>query len=66
MNQILFVLAAVLLGLSLIVRFYAMAGLTKKDVGEAERIARYKRIVPISYVLLAPAVLIIIYLMVTR
>jgi hypothetical protein len=66
MTQILFVLAAVFLGASLLVRLYAMSRLTKKDVTEQERLANYKKIVLVSYGLLVPAIAIIIWLFAAR
>lgn len=65
-TQVLFVLALVFIGVSLAVRLYAMSGLTKKDVAEDARLARYKKIIPISYALLLPAIVIIIWLFVSR
>lgn len=66
MNDALFIIAVVLLAAGLGIKFYGMAQLVNKKLPEAERMARYKKTVPLSYLLLLPTVAIIVYMLVTK
>lgn len=66
MDDVLFVVALVLLVLGLGIKIYGMVQLANKNLSEAERMARYKKTLPISYILLLPTVVIVIYLLVTK
>lgn len=66
MNDALFIIAVVLLAAGLGIKFYGMAQLANKKFPEAERMARYKKTVPLSYLLLLPTVAIIVYMLVTK
>ena len=66
MNDALFIIAVILLAAGLGVKFYGMAQLANKKLPEAERMARYKKTVPLSYLLLLPTVAIIVYMLVTK
>lgn len=66
MNDALFIIAVVLLAAGLGIKFYGMAQLANKKFSEAERMARYKKTVPLSYLLLLPTVAIIVYMLVTK
>lgn len=66
MNDVLFIVAAVLLATGLGVKLYGMAQLANKKLPEEERMARYKKTVPLSYLLLVPTIGIIVFLIVTK
>lgn len=66
MDDVLFVIAVVLLAVGLGIKLYGMAQLANKKLPEAERMARYKKTVPVSYLLLLPTIAIVIYLLVTK
>lgn len=66
MKDVLFVIAVILLAVGLGIKLYGMAQLANKKLLEAERMARYKKTVPVSYLLLLPTVAIVIYLLVTK
>lgn len=66
MDNILLVIAIVLLVCGLIVKGYGMAQLANKKLSEAERMARYKKTIPVSYAMLLPTILIVAYLVVTK
>ena len=66
MDTGLFVLAIVLMVAGLGVRFYGMAQLANKKLTDEERMERYKKIIPISYLLLIPTIVIVVYLFVIK
>lgn len=66
MEKILLIIAAVLLVLSLIVKGYGMAQLANKNLPQEERMARYKKTMPFTYLLLIPTIIIVAYLLVTK
>ncbi len=66
MNDVLFIVAAVLLAVGLGIKLYGMAQLANKKLPEAERMARYKKTVPVTYLLLVPTILIIVFLIATK
>ena len=49
MKDVLFVIAVILLAVGLGIKLYGMAQLANKKLPEAERMARYKKTVPVSY-----------------
>ena len=65
-QQLLFYLAVLLLTIGIAIKIYGMACLANKKWPEAERLARYKKTIPVSYALLLPTIAIIIYLIVTK
>ena len=66
MKTILLVLAVVLLAVGLVVKGYGMMQLANKKLSEEERMARYKKTMPLFYALLLPAIVIVAYLLVTK
>ena len=66
MNQILLAAAIILLLLSLGVKGYGLFQLCQKDVAQEERLQRYRKTMPLTYLLLAPVVIIVIYLMLNK
>lgn len=65
-RTILLILAVVLLLASLIVKGYGMLQLANKDLPQAERMARYKKTMPLTYLMLAPVIIIVLYLVLTK
>lgn len=66
MEKTLLIIAAVLLVLSLIVKGYGMVQLANKKLPQEERMARYKKTMPLTYLLLTPTIIIVAYLLVTK
>ena len=66
MKMILLVIAIVLLLASLLIKAYGMLQLSNKDLHQAERMARYKKTMPVTYAMLAPVVIIVLYLVLTK
>lgn len=64
MDTVLLIVAIILMIAGLGVRFYGMAQLANKKLSDEERMNRYKKIVPISYLLLLPTIAIVVYLLV--
>lgn len=66
MKMILLVIAIVLLLASLLIKAYGMMQLSNKDLPQEERMARYKKTMPVTYAMLAPVVIIVLYLVLTK
>lgn len=65
-NTILLIVAIVLLAASLLVKGYGMMQLANKDLPQEERMARYKKTMPLAYLMLAPVVIIVLYLVLNK
>lgn len=65
-NTILLIVAIVLLAASLLVKGYGMMQLANKDLPQEERMARYKKTMPLTYFMLAPVVIIVLYLVLNK
>lgn len=65
-NTILLIVAIVLLAASLLVKGYGMMQLANKDLPQEERMARYKNTMPLTYLMLAPVVIIVLYLVLNK
>lgn len=66
MKTALLIIAIVLLVVSLIVKGYGMVQLANKKLTPEERMARYKKTMLPTYMMLAPTILIVIYLLMTK
>ena len=66
MNDVLFIIAIILLVVGLGIKIYGMAQLANKKLPEEERMRRYKKIAPISYILLLPTIIIVVVLIVIK
>lgn len=66
MRTILLVIAIVLLLVSLVIKGYGLMQLSNKDLAPEERMARYKKTMPVTYAMLAPVVIIVLYLVFTK
>lgn len=65
-NTILLIVAIVLLAASLLVKGYGMMQLANKDLPQEKRMARYKKTMPLTYLMLAPVVIIVLYLVLNK
>ena len=65
-NTILLIVAIVLLAASLLVKGYGMMQLANKDLPQEERMARYKKTMPLTYLMLVPVVIIVLYLVLNK
>ena len=65
-NTILLIVAIVLLAASLLVKGYGMMQLANKDLPQEERMERYKKTMPLTYLMLAPVVIIVLYLVLNK
>lgn len=65
-NTILLIVAIVLLAASLLVKGYGMMQLANKDLPQEERMARYKKTMLLTYLMLAPVVIIVLYLVLNK
>ena len=65
-NTILLIVAIVLLAASLLVKGYGMMQLANKDLPQEERMACYKKTMPLTYLMLAPVVIIVLYLVLNK
>lgn len=65
-NTILLIVAIVLLAASLLVKGYGMMQLANKDLPQEERMERYKKTMPPTYLMLAPVVIIVLYLVLNK
>lgn len=65
-NSTLLIIALILLVVSLGVKGYGMAQLANKKLSQEERMARYKKTMPLTYLLLAPVVIIVVYLVMNK
>lgn len=65
-NTILLIVALVLLVASLVVKGYGMVQLANKNLPQEERMARYKKTMPLTYLMLAPVVVIVLYLVLNK
>lgn len=65
-NTILLIVAIVLLAASLLVKGYGMMQLANKDLPQEERMSRYKKTMPLTYLMLAPVVIIVLYLVLNK
>ncbi len=65
-NTILLIVAIVLLAASLLVKGYGMMQLANKDLPQEERMTRYKKTMPLTYLMLAPVVIIVLYLVLNK
>lgn len=66
LRTILLIIAIVLLAASLIIKGYGMLQLVNKELAQEERMARYKKTMPVTYLMLAPVILIVLYLVLTK
>lgn len=66
LNTILLIVAVVLLLASLLVKGYGMMQLANKKLPQEERMARYKKTMPLTYLMLAPVVIIVLYLVLNK
>lgn len=66
LNTILLILAAVLLVASLLVKGYGMMQLANKNLPQEERVARYKKTMPLTYLMLLPVIVIVLYLVLNK
>ena len=65
-NTILLIVAIVLLAASLLVKGYGMMQLANKDLPQEERMGRYRKTMPLTYLMLAPVVIIVLYLVLNK
>ncbi|MDO4280927.1 MAG: hypothetical protein Q4C56_04795 [Peptococcaceae bacterium] len=66
LHTILVAVAVILLAIGLGIKFYGMAILANQKIPAETRMNRYKKTVPLSYGLLLPTIVIIVYLFVTK
>lgn len=66
LRTILLIIAIALLAASLIIKGYGMLQLANKELAQEERMARYKKTMPVTYLMLAPVILIVLYLVLTK